>query len=131
MQTGHRAAHSALVVVVLHLGAQLEDVGREGGRLDAVLELVAVVLEQAVQLFQVRVRAENLQALVVERLHPDLPGVISDRERQDQAVVELGRIAVALVATEEAVVHVHHLLVARLAALVEARLSCGGRRADR
>src|SRR5688500_16594659 len=45
-------AHSGLVIVIPQLRAQLEDERREGERLQALLELVAVALEHAVQLLQ-------------------------------------------------------------------------------
>ena len=118
------AANSRLVVVHLHFRSQLENECRKVARSDAILELAEVVRVQAVELLQVGLLAEQLHAIIVERLHPGLTGVIADAERQDEAVVEHGGLLTTLSAAVQAILQIQQFLVALLASFVEGRSSC-------
>ena len=125
LQIGDGGTNPWQVVVHFLLRSQPEDERKQVEGSDALLELFVVVRVQVEELLQVGLLAEQLHATVVEQLRPDFACVIADADRQDQAVVELGRHMPAHVAAVPSVLQVLQLFVARLASFEEDSLSCG------
>lgn len=125
VQADNLQTHSTLSVVQFDFGSKLENEGQVVAQQNTILKFTRLVLEQIVELFEIGVLAEQLQAFLVECPHPGMLRVVTDTERQKDAIVEFVGYLSTFFASVGAVLVVAQHFAALLATFVEYRFSCG------